>query len=113
MKKLLVVAVALALFGYGFFEARRLIAGPLIVIEVPEGGSATSSSAVVISGVARNIAFLTINDRPAFTNEEGKFFERVSAPPGYTVFTVAGKDRFGRESKTHVHITIVNFCPLV
>ena len=112
MKKILVVAVILVLLGYGFFEARRLIAGPLIVIEMPEGGSATSSSAVVISGVAHNIAFLTINNRPAFTDEEGKFFERVSSPPGYTVFTVAGRDRFGRESATNVHITILDFCPV-
>ena len=112
MKKFVFVALALALLGYGLFEARRIIAGPLIVIESPQNGGATSSPAVTIRGVARNIAFLTINDRPAFTDEAGNFFERVSAPPGYTVFTVEGKDRFGRESKAQIHITILNFCPI-
>ena len=110
MKKFLCILALALLMGYGLFEARRIIAGPLIVIEMPQEGSATSSMAVVIRGVARNIAFLTINDRPAFTDEEGRFFERVSAPPGYTVFTAQGKDRFGRSNKAYVHITILNFC---
>jgi hypothetical protein len=112
MKKAAAFLIALALIGYGFFEARRLIAGPVITISSPVSGSATSSSAVRVSGTAKNIAFLTINDRPAFTDEEGHFSELVSAPPGYTVFTVLGKDRFGRESSQHVALSIVNFCPI-
>jgi len=112
MKKTAALFIALALIGYGFFEARRLITGPVITIESPLSGTATSSSSVVVRGTAKNIAFLTINDRPAFTDEEGRFAERVSAPPGYTIFTVRGKDRFGRESSKQVHISIVNFCPI-
>jgi hypothetical protein len=112
MKKAVAFLIALVLLGYGFFEARRLIAGPVITIETPVNGSATSSGAVLVSGTAENIAFLTINDRPAFTDEDGRFSERVSAPPGYTVFTVLGKDRFGRESSKQVHFSIVNFCPI-
>ena len=111
MKRTLAVLIVLALVGYGAFEARRLVMGPVIVIHTPIDGSATSSSAVAVSGTAENIAFLTINGRPVFTDEEGHFFERVSAPPGYTVFTASGKDRFGRESSKQVHITILNYCP--
>src|SRR3989344_7186928 len=104
MKKLFLVFGLLLLVGYGFFEARRIIAGPYIVIETPQNGSATSSTTVVIRGIAQNIAFLTINDRPAFTDENGQFIERVSAPPGYTVFTAQGKDRFGRSTSTQIRI---------
>lgn len=112
MKKSLALLVILVVAGYGLFEARRLIVGPVLTIESPENGIATSSAAILISGTAKNIAFLTINGRPAFTDEDGKFVERVSAPPGYTVFTVEGKDRFGRESSKRVSISIVNFCPI-
>lgn len=112
MKKIAALFIALALISYGFFEARRIIAGPVITVTSPINGSATSSGAVLISGTAENIAFLTINDRPAFTDEHGHFSERVSAPPGYTVFTVLGKDRFGRESSERVYVSVVNFCPI-
>lgn len=112
MKKVAAFLIALALISYGLFEARRLITGPVITITSPISGSATSSSAILISGTAENIAFLTINDRSAFTDEQGHFSERISAPPGYTVLTVRGKDRFGRESSQSVSITIVNFCPV-
>ncbi len=112
MKKILFALTILALVGYGVFEARRIITGPVIIIETPQDGTATSSTAVVIRGTASNIAFLTVNDRPTFTDEAGHFSARVSAPAGYTVFTVSGKDRFGRNASKQVHITILNFCSL-
>lgn len=112
MKKIAILGLILIVFSYGFFEARRLLAGPLITVDSPVPGSATSSGAVLVSGRAENIAFLTINDQSAFTDEEGRFAKRVSAPPGYTVFTVLGKDRFGRESSKHIQISVVDFCPI-
>lgn len=112
MKKSLVILVILVLVSYGFFEARRLIVGPVLTIESPQDGIATSSKIVLIRGTAENIAFLTINGHTAFTDENGKFVEQVSAPPGYTVFTVEGRDRFGRESSKRVSINIVDFCSI-
>lgn len=100
------------LLGYGFFEARRLIEGPQITIETPSNGSATSTSAVLISGHASNIAFLTINDAPAYTDETGHFAVTLSPPSGYTVFVVAGVDRFGRRTSSRVSINIAHLCPI-
>ena len=111
MKRVLVILVILAIVGYGLFEARRLIGGPIITIESPVDGSAISSTTVVIEGSARNISFLTINDAPAFTDESGHFIERLSPPSGYAIFTVAATDRFGRRATAQVHITILNYCP--
>lgn len=104
--------VLLAVVGYGAFESRRLIQGPTITITSPLDGSATSSTAVTISGVAENISFLTINDQPAYTDQEGHFSLVLSPPRGYAIFTVAAKDRFGRKASRYVHITLVNFCPI-
>ena len=111
MKRLLAILAILVVLGYGIFEARRLIAGPEISITSPLNGTATSSDTVLISGVAQNISFLTINDAPAFTDEAGHFFEVVSPPPGYAIFTVAATDRFGRRAKAQVAITVLNYCP--
>lgn len=108
---LAILACAVILLGYGLFEARKLIEGPQISIKTPSNGSATSSGAVLISGTAENISFLTINDAPAFTDESGRFSVTLSPPAGYTVFTVAGVDRFGRRASRQVAITVANYCP--
>lgn len=110
MRRALVIALALAAVGYGFFEARQLIAGPTITLVAPLAGTATSSPAVYIAGVARNISFLTINDAPAYTDEAGNFADVLTPPPGYTTVTVAATDRFGRSVKQTVAITVLNYC---
>lgn len=110
MRRLFVVLVVLVVLVYGLFEARQLIAGPTITIASPKDGSATSSPAIIIEGVARNISFLTINDAPAYTDEEGRFYEVLTPPPGYTMVTVAASDRFGREVRKGVAITVLTYC---
>jgi hypothetical protein len=108
----LVVLVVLVIFSYGLFEARRLIEGPQISIKTPSNGSATSSTAVVISGTASNISFLTINDAPAYTDESGRFSLTLSPPTGYTVFVVSGVDRFGRRTHKEVALHVLDYCPI-
>ncbi|MBX4192424.1 hypothetical protein KW798_02965 [Candidatus Parcubacteria bacterium] len=110
MKKLLATLVVLLLLGYGLFEARKLLEGPQITIAMPIDGSATSSSAVRIGGTAQNISFLTINDKAAYTDEHGNFSELISPPPGLTVVTVTGIDRFGRKVTDTVSVTALNYC---
>jgi hypothetical protein len=98
--------------GYGLFEARRLIEGPVITIEYPIDGSATSSTGIMISGTAQNISFLTINDLPSYTDKSGHFSELLSIPPGFTVLTVQAVDRFGRRAAKSVSIQVLNYCPI-
>jgi hypothetical protein len=109
----LAILVVLGIFfalGYALFEARRIIAGPELTIDTPQHGSATASTRVVGAGSAQNISFLTINDLPAYIDENGKFSQTLSPSPGYAIFTVAAKDRFGRETLRHIHITVLNYC---
>jgi len=112
MSRILLAVLAVALIGYGLFEARRLIEGPTITITAPKNGSATSTAALSVTGTARNISFLTINDHPAYTDEAGNFAFTLSPPPGYASITVTARDRFGRSARKSVFITVVNFCPL-
>lgn len=105
-------ALALIIAGYGLFEARRIIEGPVITITLPANGSATSSTGVIIAGNAQNISFLTINDRPSFTDKQGNFSETLSLPPGFAVLTVAATDRFGRRTSKQVAINVLDYCPV-
>lgn len=109
---LLLSLLALIIAGYGLFEARRIIEGPVITIYMPANGTATSSSGVIIAGNAQNISFLTINDRPSFTDQKGNFDETLSLPPGFAVLTVAAVDRFGRRTSKKVSINVLNYCPI-
>jgi len=112
MKRIGLILAALLIIGYGAFEARRLIAGPEIVILSPKDGSATSTTPLVISGIAQNISFLTVNDNPSYTDEQGRFSVVLSPPQGYAIFTVQATDRFGRKASASVSITVLNFCPV-
>lgn len=111
MKRLLVVLIVLVVLSYSVFEARKLIGGPRITVESPTQGEATSTDIVLVKGAAENVDFLTINDAPAYTDENGRFAYRYSPPPGYTVVVVAASDRFGRRASKSVAFTILNYCP--
>lgn len=116
MKKSLIFFLVLGsiggIIGYGLFEARRLLEGPSITILSPQSGTATADPLLVIEGMARNISFLTINDKSALTDESGHFTKKMTPPPGVSTVTVHGTDRFGRLASADVHITMLNFCPV-
>jgi hypothetical protein len=112
MRRLIIALVALLIVGYGLFEARRIIEGPMIVIDTPQNGSATSTTGVLLSGEAQNISFLTINDKASYTDEHGHFSELLSLPTGVTVLTVAAADRFGRRATKSVSINVLNYCSI-
>jgi hypothetical protein len=111
MRRVIIALMALVVVGYGLFEARRLIEGPVIVIDSPRNWTATSTTGVIISGEAQNISFLTINDKASYTDEQGHFSELFSLPIGVTVLTVAAADRFGRRATKSVSIQVLNYCP--
>ena len=112
MKRALILLAVLLVVGYGLFEARRIIAGPAITILSPQDGSATSSALVTVVGHVQNISFLTINDKPATTLEDGTFVYRYSPPLGYTALTVAATDRFGRRTERRISFTLLTYCPV-
>jgi hypothetical protein len=112
VKRLLVIAALVLIAAYGLFEARRIIAGPELVIDSPIDGSATSTTLVTISGRVQNISFLTINDHAASADEEGRFVYRYSPPLGYTVATVQATDRFGRRTQMRISFTLLTYCPV-
>lgn len=110
MRRALIIGIVLVVISYGLFEARKLLEGPEITIDSPADGSATSTSAVTVVGTAQNIAFLTINDAPSYTDEAGVFVYRFSPPAGYTVVTVAATDRFGRRASKSITFNVVTYC---
>lgn len=82
---------------YITFQARFLIAGPVITL-VNEPASVQNSPTVTLSGNARNLAKITLNGRQIFTDQSGYFNEALVLENGYTIATITATDRYGRET---------------
>ena len=95
MKVFIISVFVLAIVGYGLFQANKLISGPQISIASPSSGATVSDGAVDISGVAKNIAAISLDDRPIFIDESGNFKEKLMLYPGYNIITLKAQDKFG------------------
>ncbi|MEK7175976.1 MAG: hypothetical protein AAB695_01205 [Patescibacteria group bacterium] len=100
----LLVSLSVLFFFYIIFQARFLILGPQVWINYPKDGEVVASSVITMSGVARNAAWLTLNGRQIFTNENGLWSEKLIVLPGLSIMAVKARDRFGRESEERVRI---------
>lgn len=97
------LAIALSLFVciglgvYAVYQARAYLYGPSVSIESVE----KKGPLLALKGTAERIAFLSLQGKPIFTDENGRWQETVLLLPGYTIVTVAGADRFGRKTEQH------------
>lgn len=91
---------------YAFFQARYLILGPRITILSPLNGSTVDSSLVLVEGIAKNVTYISMNDRPIFLDEKGRFEEKFLAYPGSSTIIIKARDRFGRETERITKIVL-------
>lgn len=82
---------------YAYAQSRDFLRGPSLTITAPENGGAAAAALVTVSGVARNISYLTLNDAPIFADSAGVFSEKLLLLPGYNILTVKAEDRFGKK----------------
>ncbi len=98
LKVAAVTGICLIILGYSLFEARNLIAGPMVVIDEPLSGTAFTASLIDLKGSAKNIVDISLNDRKIFVDGEGRFREQLLLFYGYNILTITAHDRFGRET---------------
>ena len=96
MTKQLIVLVLIALVGYGFLEARPLVAGPSLLITSPLDNASFPGGVVTVTGEARRTAGLTVNGAPLLHEESGRFSSALTFPRGGSILTFEARDRFGR-----------------
>ena len=92
-KTAIIIAVVLIVV-YGMFNARNIIIGPEIEIISPNPESETTENLVIIRGVAKNVTFLSLNNRAIFMDQEGNFKEKLLLSPGFNIISLYGRDRF-------------------
>lgn len=89
--------ITLVIIGYAFIKSINLILGPEISVTTPINGETVHSPLLTISGSAKNIAFLTLDDRQIFVDDAGQIYDQLLLYEGYNVITLRAKDKFGRE----------------
>ncbi len=90
--------------GYAFYESKDLREGPVVMIDFPLNGKVSSTAVTDITGRAKNIVKLKMNDREISMNEHGDFKEKFVLSDGSNVVKIAAEDRFGRKTEKLVEI---------
>ena len=95
------ISLVIALFvGYAIFQARFLIAGPIVTLLHPPQ-TVQTQRVITLEGNTQNITYLTLNGRQIYTNKDGYFKEALVLENGYTIATLQAHDRYGR-SRSYV-----------
>lgn len=91
---------------YSLYQGRFLILGPQIWVDNIKDGETLRNSVVTIVGRAKNVAWLTLNDRQIFTDEEGRWSEKLVISEGISFITVKARDRFGHEVNKNLQVVL-------
>lgn len=101
--------LGLVIIGYTAFQANKIIRGPIINIDFPKNGSTINSTLVEISGTAKNIAYINLNDRKIYTDIDGHFKEELLLSPGYNIIKLDARDKFGSYTEKHLKLVLKEY----
>lgn len=93
------VLLLTAFFVYLAFRFQGFFMGSAVYIDFPKEGETLNNSHMSVEGKARNAAKLTLNGRPIYTDEEGRFEEDLILSAGLNIIEVKAEGRFGSEVK--------------
>ncbi len=98
--------LGLVFLSYILFQTRFLILGPRVWIESHQDGAVASEPLITLSGQAENAAWLSLNGEQIYTDEEGRWSEKLLVQKGVSIITVSVEDRFGRKAERSVQIIL-------
>jgi hypothetical protein len=104
VRRFLIILSVFLLVSYGLFNARNLIIGPTIEIFSPTKDMETEDNTITIKGKAKNITFISLNERPISVDMEGLFEEKLLLSPGSNIIEIKARDRFKKETEKTIKI---------
>jgi len=104
LKRSALTLIVVAILSYGYFQSRNFLYGPSITILEPVHGETYTDSLVNITGSAKRISYLELNDRQIFIDENSNFNEKLLLADGYNIMVLKARDRFGREETKTLEI---------
>ena len=101
LKKILSVGsglfVILVIVLYAYYQSRSIIAGPLISLSEPENNMTSTTSLIMVRGVATRAKEITLQARQIFIDLDGRFAEQLLLSPGYNIIELTARDTQGRQ----------------
>jgi uncharacterized protein YfaP (DUF2135 family) len=94
--RIAIALVLLLLVGYGLIEARHLLSGPSITIDIPSNYTTFTDGFIALSGTTKNTETLVVNGGLLPIDEEGKFEKTLVLAKGGSILSLTATDRFGR-----------------
>lgn len=101
--------VVLLIIGYSFFQAQKLLTGPVIDIYTPQNGATYNQTLIEIEGRAINTAHLNMNGRKIFTDKEGYFKEKLLLSPGYNIIRLDAVDKFKKYTEKTLELILKEY----
>lgn len=98
MKRIAIGVGIIGILAYAAFEARGLIAGPLIEVSSPISGETLGERVVMLSGRTERVSRIALNGRDIFISEDGAFEEPLILLAGYNETTIEAWGRFGEHT---------------
>ena len=92
---------------YGGFEAAKVVLGPSLTIISPKNLATLNKPLVTVSGKVLRAAYITIDDRQIFADQNGNIADRLLLLPGYNIITIKVRDRFGKEVSKRIELSYV------
>jgi|SRR3989344_2990953 len=105
-RKIIFVLFLIAILFYGFFAARGVMFAPKLKVISPKNYSTLSSTKVSISGITNPSLTLWIGGKSVQSDESGFFEEVLYVYPGYNEIGIKVQNKFGRESKKILKLTV-------
>lgn len=103
---ILVIAVGIILFTYLFFQYNSLFFNPSLSIKSPKDKSVISAETVEVDGKTDQYATVSIDGDEVYVDIRGQFKKSVFLFPGEKIITVIAKNRFGKETKKQITLTV-------
>lgn len=104
VRVLITILFVLVIVGYSIFQAHNILTGPEIALASPFSGEVVTEQAVDINGNAKNISFISLDDRPIYIDESGQFKEKLLLYPGYNIIRIYARDKFGTETEKKIEL---------
>ncbi len=106
MRRILVIVALVIIASYSIYQGRFLILGPQVWVDNIRNGEAVTDPVIIVAGRAKNVAWLSLNDRQIFLDKNGYWSEKLALSYGTSYITVKGKDRWGHEVYKNLQVVL-------
>lgn len=101
-----VSAVVVLILLYIFFQYRAAFLNPTLTLSYPPDNTKVSSQTILVTGNTDPNTTVTVNNLPAYVDNDGHFSKEIPVFPGNEVVSVKAVNSFGKTAVVEKHIFV-------